>query len=209
MDEKTMYNLTYGLFILMAHQEEKDNGCIINTVMQVTVMPNRIAIAVNKSNFTHDMIMATRKFNISILSEQAKMPLFERFGFQSGKMIDKLKGFSPVKRSENGILYVTEGANSYLSAEIESTIDMDTHTLFIASITDMQTLNDSASVTYSYYQKNIKPQANPTSAAEEGKVVWRCTVCGYEYVGEEIPEDFICPICKHPVSDFERIEPKI
>lgn len=207
MDEKTMYNLTYGLFILMANQAGKDNGCIINTVMQVTVMPNRIAIAVNKSNFTHDMIMATRKFNISILSEQVKMQLFERFGFQSGKTVDKLKDFPTVKRSENGILYVTEGANSYLSAEAESMIDMGTHTLFIASITDMQTLNDLPSVTYSYYQKNIKPQAKQASAAGKGKVVWRCTVCGYEYVGDEIPEDFICPICKHPVSDFEKIEP--
>lgn len=208
MDDKTMYNLTYGLFILMAHQEGKDNGCIINTVMQVTVMPNKIAIAVNKSNFTHDMIMETHKFNISILSEQAGMPLFERFGFQSGKTVDKLKDFSAVERSENGILYVTEGVNSFLSAEVESVIDIGTHTLFIASIVDMQTLNDLPSVTYAYYQKNIKPKPKAVSASEEGKVVWRCTVCGYEYVGEDIPEDFICPICKHPVSDFEKIEPK-
>ena len=209
MNPKTMYNLTYGLFILMAHQEGKDNGCIINTVMQVTESPNRIAIAVNKSNLTHDMIKMTQKFNLSILNEQTGMPTFERFGFQSGRTVDKLDGFSPVVRSKNGILYVTEEANSYLSAEVESMIDMDTHTLFIASITDMQILNDSNSVSYSYYQKNIKPQANLNSAASEGKVVWRCIVCGYEYVGDDIPEDFICPICKHPVSDFERIEPQI
>lgn len=209
MDEKTMYNLTYGLFVLVAHQEGKDNGCIINTVMQVTVVPNTIAIAVNKSNFTHDMIIETGKFNISILSEQAKMAVFERFGFQSGKTVDKFKDFLPIKRSENGILYMTEEANSYLSAEVENTIDLGTHTLFIASITDMETLNKEASVTYSYYQKNIKPQPKPVNGLEKGKVVWRCTVCGYEYVGEEIPEDYICPICKHPVSDFEKIEPTV
>ena len=158
MNEKTMFKLTYGLFVLTARQGEKDNGCIINTAGQVTAVPNRISIAVNKANYTHDMVLATKKFNVSILSEDAKFSTFQRFGFQSGKDVNKFEGYDQVKRAENGIYYVTEGTNGYISATVESTMDLGSHTLFIAAVDDMDVLSDVPSTTYNYYQSNIKPK---------------------------------------------------
>ena len=203
MDKKAMYKLTYGLFVVTARSGEKDNGCIINTAAQVTSSPNRISIAVNKENFTHDMIKETGKFNLSILSEQAGFEVFKHFGFQSGRTVDKFDGFGACARSANGLYYVTEGTNAYISAVVEQAIDLGSHTLFIAAVEDMEVLSDVPSATYAYYQANIKPkQEKPAST---GKTAWRCTVCGYIYEGEELPADFICPLCKHPASDFEKI----
>lgn len=203
MNKKAIYNLTYGLFVLTARCREKDNGCIINTAGQVTSTPNRISITVNKDNFTHDMIMESGKFNISILSEAADFDTFKHFGFQSGKNVDKFEGYSAAKRSENGIYYVTEGTNSYISASVEQTIDLGTHTMFIAAVDDMEVLADEPSASYAYYQASIKPQ--PEAKVSQGKTAWRCTVCGYIYEGEELPADYICPLCKHPASDFEKV----
>ena len=205
MDKRAMYKLTYGLFVLTAKEGEKDNGCIINTAGQVTSEPNRISIAVNKANYTHGMVERTGKFNISMISEAAEFALFQRFGFQSGRDADKFAGFgSSVKRSENGILYVTAGTNAFISAKVEQMLDLGSHTLFIAAVEDMDVLSDVPSTTYDYYQKNIKPK--PEEKKEKtGKTIWRCTICGYEYEGEELPADFICPICKHPASDFEKV----
>lgn len=205
MNEKTVYKLSYGLFVLTAKDGNKDNGCIINTAQQVTTTPNRITIAVNKGNYTHDMIMSAKKFNLSILSEDAKFDVFKRFGFQSGKTADKFQDFTGMKRSANGIYYVTEGTNGYISATVEQVIDLGTHTLFIAEVEDMDTLSDVPSATYDYYHSNIKPKPQAVGTDEKGRTVWRCVICGYEYVGEELPENFICPICKHPASDFEKI----
>lgn len=205
MNEKTMFQLTYGLFVLTARQGEKDNGCIINTAGQVTSVPNRISIAVNQGNYTHDLILAERKFNLSILSEAADFSLFKRFGFQSGRDCDKFAGFSSIKRSANGIYYVTEGTNGFISASVEQTLDLGTHTLFIAAVDDMEILSDIPSTTYTYYQNHIKPKPQATPQEKKGKTVWRCRICGYEYEGEELPADFICPICKHPASDFEKV----
>lgn len=204
MNPKVMYNLSYGLFVLTANENGKDNGCIINTAIQVTSEPNRISIAVNKANHTHDMVKATDVFNVSILSEKASFDLFKRFGFQSGKTADKFSGFSGFKKSANGLVYVTEGTNAYISAKVCMTQDLGTHTLFIAEVTDMEVLDSAPSATYSYYQSNIKPKPQ-ASAAPKGKTVWRCKICGYEYEGEELPPDFICPVCKHPASDFEKV----
>ena len=198
-----MYQLTYGLFVLTARLGEKDNGCIINTAGQVTSAPNRISIAVNKDNFTHDMIMESGRFNISILSEKAKFETFQHFGFQSGRTTDKFDGYQACKRSDNGIYYITEGTNAYISASVEQTIDLGSHTMFIASVDDMDVLTSDPSATYAYYQDFIKPK--PEKKASGGKTAWRCTVCGYVYEGEELPSDFICPICKHPASDFEKV----
>ena len=203
MNKKAIYNLTYGLFVLTARCREKDNGCIINTAGQVTSTPNRISITVNKDNFTHDMIMESGKFNISILSEAADFDIFKHFGFQSGKTVDKFEVYSSAKRSENGIYYVTEGTNSYISASVEQTIDLGTHTMFIAAVDDMEVLADEPSASYAYYQASIKPQ--PEAKVSQGKTAWRCTVCGYIYEGEELPADYICPLCKHPASDFEKV----
>lgn len=208
MNEKTMFQLTYGLFVLTAREGEKDNGCIINTAGQVTASPNRISIAVNKGNYTHDMILRTGQFTLSILSEDADFSIFQRFGFQSGRDTDKFAGYPEAKRGTNGILYVTEGTNGYICGKVEQTLDLGTHTLFIASVEDMDVLSGTPSATYAYYHAHIKPQpaAAPSSAEKTGKTVWRCTICGYIYEGEELPADFICPICKHPASDFEKVE---
>ncbi len=208
MNEKTMFQLTYGLFVLTAREGGKDNGCIINTAGQVTASPNRISIAVNKGNYTHDMILRTGQFTLSILSEDADFSIFQRFGFQSGRDTDKFAGYPEAKRGANGILYVTEGTNGYICGKVEQTLDLGTHTLFIAAVEDMDVLSGTPSATYAYYHAHIKPQpaAAPSSAEKTGKTVWRCTICGYIYEGEELPADFICPICKHPASDFEKVE---
>ena len=203
MNQKAMYNLTYGLFVLTASLDGKDSGCIINTAGQVTTNPNRISIAVNKTNFTHDLVKKSGKFNVSILSEQADFEIFKHFGFQSGREVDKFAGYSACKRSENGLFYITEGTNAYISATVEQTIDLGSHTLFIAAVDDMEVLADVPSTTYAYYQSSIKPK--PEAKPQSGKTAWRCTVCGYIYEGEELPDDFICPICKHPASDFEKV----
>lgn len=203
MNKKAMYNLTYGLFVLTARSEGRDSGCIINTAGQVTSTPNRISIAVNKDNFTHDLVKASGKFNISILSEAADFGLFQHFGFQSGRTVDKFADFADCKRSENGLFYVTRGTNAYISATVEQTIDLGSHTLFIAAVDDMEVLSDVPSATYSYYQSSIKPKPQP--AAAQNKTTWRCTVCGYVYEGETLPPDFVCPLCKHPASDFEKV----
>lgn len=206
MDAKAMYKLTYGLFVLTANHNEKDNGCIINTAIQVTSNPNRISIAVNKANLTHDMIMENRKLNVSILSQDASFELFKRFGFQSGRDVDKFAGFTGYKKALNDVNYITEGTNAYISAWVEQTVDLGTHTLFICAVTNMEVLSDTPSVTYEYYQSNIKPKPQSAPQTADGKGVWRCKVCGYEYVGDELPEDYICPLCKHPASDFERVK---
>ncbi len=204
MNKNAMYNLTYGLFVLTAEENSKHNGCIINTVTQVTSQPNRITIAVNKSNFTHDMISRTGKFTVSIISEKADFELFKHFGFQTGKDTDKFENYSSCKKAPNGTMIVTSGTNAYISANVISEMDLGSHTLFVAQVTESEVFDDAACATYDYYQKNIKPK--PEAASEKkGKTVWRCTVCGYEYEGEELPEDFICPLCKHPASDFEKI----
>ena len=204
MNKQTMYKLTYGLFVLTAHEGGKDNGCIINTAGQVTSAPNQISIAVNKSNYTHDMILRTGVFNISIISEDADFELFKQFGFQSGRDTDKFRDFRDTMIAPNGVLYITKGTNAWISASVTQTVDLGTHTLFIAAVTDMNVLSDVPSVTYTYYQDHIKPK--PQAAAKPaGKPAWRCKICGYIYEGETLPDDFVCPLCKHPADDFEKI----
>ncbi len=211
MDKKAMYKLTYGLFVLTAAEDGKDNGCIINTAGQVTSEPNRISIAVNKANYTHDMVLRTGAFHVSVISEEADFELFKRFGFQSGRDTDKFAGFEgSYARSGSGLLYVTKGTNALVGAEVEQTIDLGTHTLFIAGVSELEVLSGAASATYDFYQNNIKPKPQPkpeegAAGASGGKTVWRCRICGYEYEGEELPADFICPLCKHPASDFEKV----
>lgn len=205
MDKKAMYKLTYGLFILTAKADGKDNGCIINTAIQAASEPNQMSIAVNKANFTHDMIKQTGEFTVSIISQDADFELFKRFGFQSGRDADKFAGFDTYETGGNGIRYITAGTNAYISVKVEKTQDLGSHTMFIGTITDMEVLSQTPSVTYEYYLSNIKPKPQAAGKTESGKTVWRCRICGYEYVGEELPEDFICPLCKHPASDFEKV----
>ncbi len=197
-----MYQISYGLFVLTAREGEKDNGCIINTAMQVTTNPNRITITVNKSNLTHDMIMRTGVFNVSVISERADFSLYQRFGFQSGRDADKFSGFEDFTiRTENGLRCVLYGANAYLCCKVVSATDLGTHTLFVADVTDGDVVSRDPSATYAYYQSSVKPRVE---APAKGAVRWVCKVCGYVYEGDPLPVDFVCPICKHGAQDFER-----
>ena len=205
MDKKAMYKLSYGLFILTAREGEKDNGCVINTAIQAASTPNQISVCVNKANFTHDMIMRTGAFTVSVISQKASFDLFKHFGFQSGKDVNKFADFKDCKRGENGIFYITQGTNAFISIKVEKTEDLGSHTMFVGEITDMEVLSDDTSATYEYYMNNIKPKPEAVGKTADGKTIWRCKICGYEYVGEELPDDFICPICKHTAEDFEKV----
>ena len=205
MNPKAMFNISYGLYVLTANLDGKDNGCIINTVTQVTSDPNQITIAVNKLNHTRDMIAASKKFTASIISQNADFELFKRFGFQSGKNVDKFADFTAAQRGANEAMIINEGTNAYIAGWVTQEIDLGTHSLFIARVTDMDVLNDTPAATYTYYHQNIKPKPQPPAPSKSGKTIWRCKICGYEYEGDELPADFICPLCKHPASDFERV----
>ena len=205
MDKKAMYKLSYGLFVLTTREGDKDNGCIINTAIQAASEPNQMSICVNKANYTHDMIMRTGLFTVSVISRKADFELFRRFGFQTGREVDKFADFSDCKRGANNILYVTGGTNAYISVKVNKTEDLGSHTMFVGEITDMEVLSAEPSATYEYYMNNIKPKPEAVGTTPDGQTVWRCRICGYEYVGEELPEDFICPLCKHPASDFEKV----
>lgn len=200
IEPTAMFKLSYGLFVLTAKDGNKDNGCIINTVMQVTDSPKRISIAVNKANFTHDMILKTGVFNVSVLSEEAKFGIFERFGFSSGRDTDKFDNFNNISRSENGLIYLTESANALLSGRVTDTRDCGTHTEFFADVTEAKVLSDAHSMTYQYYFDNVKPKPQKKVKG------YICKICGYVYEGETLPPDFICPLCKHGAEDFEPIK---
>ncbi len=207
MDTKAMFKLSYGLFVCTAVRGEKKNGCIINTAIQVASEPNRISIAVNKANFTHDMILETGLCNVSVISQDASFDLFKHFGFRSGRDVDKFADLdaSKYETSESGVPYITWGTNAFFSLKVDKTLDLGSHTLFICEPLEMEVLSDVPSVTYEYYQNNIKPKPEAVGTTPKGETVWRCRICGYEYVGEELPDDFIYPICKHPKEDFEKI----
>ena len=200
MDTSVMFKIGYGLYVLTAKDDAKDNGCIINTVMQVTSNPLQVAIALNKKNYTNEMIQKTRKFNLSILSEKADFEIYKHFGYQSGREVDKFASFTEAKRSPNGVLYITKGTNAYISAYVQQEVDLGTHSLFIAQLVTAESLSDDKSATYDYYQNFVKPK--PENVAKKG---WRCKICGYIYEGENLPVDYICPICKHGAIDFERL----
>ena len=187
--------------MLTAREANRDNGCIINTVTQLTDSPKRISIAVNKQNLTHDMILKTGVFNVSILSERAPFAIFKHYGFQSGRDTDKFAGVPALARAQNGIYYLPDSTNAFLSGKVTQTIDLGTHTLFIADVTEARVLSDAPSMTYAYYFENVKPKP----AALEKKTGWVCKICGYVYEGEELPPDFICPLCKHGAEDFEKL----
>ena len=201
VDPTAMFKLSYGLFVLTAKDGEKDNGCIINTVMQVTDVKKRIAIAVNKANYTHDMIKKTGVFNVSVLTTEAPFKLFKQFGFQSGRDTDKFAEGGAEVRTANGLRYVPEYANAVISGKVVEEHEYDTHTLFVAEVTEAAVLSNVPSVTYQYYFDHIKPQPQPTTE----KTGYVCKICGYIYEGDTLPEDFICPLCKHGAADFEKL----
>lgn len=196
-----IFKFSYGLFVLSAKDGSKDNGCIINTAIQVTSTPLQISICVNKANYTHDLIMKSGEYNLSFLTQQTPFDVFKRFGFQRGKDADKFAGYEDsVARSENGIYYLTKDANAMISVKVSKTVDLGTHTMFIGEITEEKDISDIPSATYQYYFDNIKPK--PEAPKKKG---WVCKICGYVYEGEELPPDFVCPICKHGPEDFEPI----
>ena len=197
MDQKALFKLTYGLFLLSAQENGQDNGCIINTVTQVANDPVRIAISVSQSNYTHDMILRTGRFTVSSITTEADFSLFQHFGMQSGRDVDKFADFPHKARGKNGLYHLTRCANMTMSATVVQSIDLGSHTLFLAEVTDAQVLSDAPSCSYEYYHANIKPK--PETSKKKG---WVCTVCGYIYEGDPLPEDFICPLCKHGAEDF-------
>ncbi len=199
-DLKALFNIGYGLYVVTSNDGKKDNGLIVNTVSQVTNTPNRIAVTINKDNYSHHVIKQTGKMNINCLSEDAPFSIFERFGFQSGRNADKFADCEPL-HSDNGLAFLSRNINSFMSLVVDQYIDLDTHGMFICSVTESRVLSDRPTMTYSYYQSNVKPKPDT-----EGKKGYVCKVCGYVYEGETLPEDIICPLCKHGTADFEEIK---
>ena len=203
VDNQAMFALSYGLFVLSAREGERDNACIINTAAQVTDTPKRISITVNKQNLTHDMILKTGVFNLSVLSQDAAFAQFQQYGFRSGRdTADKFDGAEAV-RTANGLRYEPAGTNAVLSGKVIQTLDCGTHTLFLAEVTEARVLSAVPSATYAYYFEHIKPKPQPAAEKKTGFV---CKICGYVYEGETLPEDYICPLCKHGAEDFEPLK---
>lgn len=203
--ENPLTKIPYGLYIVTTNVDGFDNGCISNTFQQVACNPTQASVCLNKSSLTCEMTMKAGVITVSVISEKADFGLFKHFGFRSGREVNKFKNYSDCRRVENGTMAITAGTNSYFSVRITRNIDLGSHMMFIGEITEMKTLCDTPSATYDYYQRHIKPQPEQNNQSADGHTVWRCKVCGYEYAGEELPADFVCPICKHPASDFEKI----
>ena len=201
VEQNAMFSLSYGLYVLTARDGEKDNGCIINTVMQQTDTPKRISITVNKANYTCNMIKKTGVFNVSVLSQDAPFAMFQHYGFQSGRDVDKFADAKTTPRAINGVCYVPACTKAFLSGKVIQTIEFETHILFIADVTEARELSNVPAMTYSYYFENVKPK--PAALAEQKG--WVCKICGYVYEGEQLPADFICPLCKHGAEDFEKL----
>lgn len=199
MDTKVLYNISYGLYVLTAREGEKDNGCIVNVVAQVAESPLRIVVTVNKKNLTHDMVHRTKEFCVSMLSEEAPMKVFEHFGYQSGREVNKFEKCDAVRRAENGVLYIPKYTLAYIAGKVVQEVDLGTHTMFVAEVTEAEKTGEGKAMTYAYYQDNVKPKP---VATQKGK--WVCRICGYVYEGEEMPDDFVCPLCKHGKADFEK-----
>ena len=200
MNTSALFKIGYGLYILTANEQGKDNGCILNSVMQVTSDPCQLAVCINKNNYTCEMVQHTKKFNLSVLAEGVSFDMFKNFGYQSGRNTDKFTNFVDVKRSPNGIYYITKDTNAYFSAYVQQEIDLGTHIMFIAQLVEAEILSEKPTVTYDFYQKNIKPAPQKTE-----KKGWRCKICGFIYEEEVLPPDYICPVCKHGAIDFEKI----
>ena len=199
-DLTALFNIGYGLYVVTSNDGKKDNALIVNTVTQVTNTPNRLAVTINKDNYSHHIIKQTGKMNINCLTVDAPFSVFEKYGFVSGRTTDKFAG-EEVLRSDNGLVFLPKFINSFMSLKVEQYVDLDTHGMFICSVTEARVLSDRETMTYSYYHANVKPKPKT-----EGKKGYVCKICGYVYEGENLPDDFICPLCKHPASDFEPIK---
>lgn len=200
-DMSALFNIGYGLYVITSNDGKHDNGLIVNTVTQVTNTPNQVAVTINKENYSHHVIKQTGIMNINCLSTDAPFSVFENFGFQSGRTVDKFAHYEEVLRSDNGLAFLPRYINSFMSLKVEQYVDLGTHGMFICSITEARVISDVETMTYTYYQNHVKPQPQT-----EGKKGFVCKICGYIYEGDVLPEDFICPLCKHGVVDFEPIE---
>ena len=194
-----LFNIGYGLYVVTSNDGNKDNGLIVNTVTQVTNTPNRVAVTINKLNYSCEVIAKTGKLNISTLSQDAPFTIFERFGFQSGRNADKFADFDHAQRASNGLLFLDKYANAFICGKVISQVDLDTHVMFICDVTQCANLSKQETMTYTYYQQNVKPKPD---AEKKGFV---CKICGWVYEGEELPDDLICPLCKHGAADFESL----
>lgn len=199
-DLSALFNIGYGLYVVTSNDGRRDNGLIVNTVTQVTNTPNRIAVTINKANYSHHIIKQTGRMNINCLTVDAPFKVFETFGFVSGRNVDKFAGCD-VLRSDNGLVFLPRYINSFMSLKVEQYVDLDTHGMFICEITEARVLSDRETMTYTYYQNNVKPKPQT-----EGKKGYVCKICGYVYEGDVLPEDFVCPLCKHGAADFEEIK---
>ena len=199
-DMTALFKIGYGLYVVTCNDGKKDNGLIVNTVSQVTDTPNRIAVTINKANYSHHVIKQTGKMNVNCLTVEAPFKVFEAFGFRSGRNVDKFADCTPL-RSDNGLVFLPRYINAFMSLKVEQYVDLDTHGMFICSVTEARTLSDAETMTYAYYHANVKPKPQT-----EGKKGYVCKICGYVYEGEELPEDFVCPLCKHGAQDFEPIK---
>ena len=199
-DLTALFNIGYGLYVVTSNDGKKDNGLVVNTVTQVTNTPNRIAVTINKENYSHHIIKQTGKMNVNCLTTDAPFSVFETFGFQSGRNVDKFAGCEPL-RSDNGLVFLPRYINSFMSLKVEDYVDLDTHGMFICTVTEARVLSDKETMTYTYYMENVKPKPKT-----EGKKGYVCKICGFLYEGEELPEDYICPLCKHGAADFEPVK---
>lgn len=199
VDNSALFNIGYGLYVITSNDGKKDNGLILNSVMQVTSTPGRIAVTINKSNYSHDIIKQTGIMNINCLTVNTPFSVFENFGFKSGKTESKFDGLK-ISRSDNSLAVLSEFINSFISLQVEQYIDLDTHGMFICNVTEAGVISDEETMSYSYYHSNVKPK--PKSS---GKKSYVCKICGWVYEGEYLPDDYICPICKHTAADFEEI----
>ncbi len=198
-DLRALFSIGYGLYVVTSSDGKKDNGCIVNTVTQVTSSPNRVAVTINKDNYTHHVVQQTGIMNVNCLSVEAPFSVFEKYGFASGRNTDKLKDVEEL-RSDNGLRFLPQYINAFFSLKVENYVDLGTHGMFICSITESRVITKAETMTYTYYQKNVKPKPET-----EGKKGFVCKVCGYVYEGDELPDDFVCPLCKHGAADFEPI----
>ncbi len=221
MNQNALFQIGYGLYLVSANENGKDNACIVNTVMQVTQNPVRLLVSINNQNLTHDMIKNTGKLTVSVLTEKTPFAVYSHFGYQSGRKVDKFEDFEDVTRCANGCYRLNRNSSAYFCGMVSECFVLDTHTMFLVEVTDADIVSSQTPVTYDYYQKYVKQPYKPSvkkTVANTGEVnaevgagtneavnSYVCKICGYVYEGESLPEDYICPICKHGASDFEKL----